>query len=65
MAGTSVGPDVSDETPVPTILERMMSVGMSEERARKLLAEGSIRVDGETVTDPDHRGGTRIISPAQ
>jgi hypothetical protein len=56
-----VGHDVSDEIPAPTILERMISAKMSEERARKHLADGSVRVDGGIVTDPDHRGGTRIV----
>ncbi len=38
---------------------------MSEERARKHLDEGRVRVDGEIVTDPNHRGGTRIVVTGQ
>ncbi len=43
----------------------MLSAVVSEERARKHLAGGRVRVDGEVVTDPDHRGGTRILITGQ
>ena len=35
-----------------TILERLVSIGLSEPRAAEHLRSGFVRVDGETVHDP-------------
>lgn len=37
-----------------TLLERMTAAGISEDRARKLITDGLVRVDGseEPATDP-------------
>jgi hypothetical protein len=55
---------VSDE---PTILDRLISAGISEERARDHLAVGRIRLDGEVVTDPATPAppGTRPVVTGQ
>lgn len=36
-----------------TVWDRMMAMGLSEDRARQHLADGRVLVDGEVVTDPD------------
>lgn len=38
-----------------TILARMVSAGMTEQRARHHLAAGTVHVAGRVVTDPDER----------
>jgi hypothetical protein len=35
-----------------TVLDRLLAAGISEDRALAHLAAGTVRVDGETVTDP-------------
>jgi hypothetical protein len=53
--------------PDPTILERMLAAGISEDRARAHLVAGRVRLDGETVTDPGRPApvGTRIVVAGQ
>lgn len=52
-------------TLTPTLLERMVSVRMSEERALTHIIEGRVHVDGQAVTDPGHRGGARVVIGSQ
>jgi hypothetical protein len=35
-----------------TVLDRLLAAGISEDRALAPLAAGTVRVDGQTVTDP-------------
>lgn len=41
------------EQPPATVLQRMTAAGVSEERAREHITRGAVRLDGESVTDPD------------
>ncbi len=42
------------DTETQTVWDRMMAMGLSEDRARSHLAEGRVQVDGQVITDPDH-----------
>ena len=45
---------VTDERPeIPTVFDRLVGAGLSQERIEQHLAAGRVRVDGEPVTDPD------------
>jgi hypothetical protein len=46
---------------VKTVLERMVAAKISEERALQHIHAGSVRVDGEVITDPAAPCGTRIV----
>jgi hypothetical protein len=54
-----------DSTSTPTLLERMISARISEERALRHITEGHVHVDGQAVTNPDRRGGTRVVIGSQ
>jgi hypothetical protein len=41
------GPDV------PTVVERMVAAGISEDRARAYVSAGAVLVESERVSDPD------------
>jgi hypothetical protein len=50
----------------PTLLDRLRAAGVSDERIQAHLAAGTIRLDGETMTDLDQPApeGTRpLIGP--
>lgn len=51
----------------PTILDRMTAAQISEQRARDHLEAGRVRLDGDTVTDPDAPAppGTCIVVAGQ
>lgn len=51
----------------PTILERMLAAGISEDRARAHLEAGRVRLDGDVVTDPNTPAppGTRPLLAGQ
>jgi hypothetical protein len=57
---------VSDEpesTP-PTVLDRLVAMTISEERALSHLKAGFIRVGGEIITDPNHvADGPIVVCP--
>ncbi|MEJ2865961.1 RNA-binding S4 domain-containing protein [Actinomycetospora flava] len=36
----------------PTVLDRLLAAGLSEDRARSWIANGGARVNGEPVSDP-------------
>jgi hypothetical protein len=40
--------------PAPTVLDRLVSAGLSAERAQAHLAAGLVRVDGQVVDGPGH-----------
>jgi hypothetical protein len=42
-----------DEQEVPTVLDRLLAAGMSEDRARQHLEAGVVLVDGEPASGPD------------
>ena len=45
---------VVDERPeIPTVFDRLLAAGLSQERIEQHLTAGRVRVDGELVTDPD------------
>jgi hypothetical protein len=41
------------EQPPPTVLDRLIAAGVSEDRAREWITSGGARVDGEVVTAVD------------
>jgi hypothetical protein len=44
---------VTDEHPeIPTVFDRLVAAGLSQERIEQHLTAGRVRVDGELVTDP-------------
>jgi hypothetical protein len=44
---------MTDERPhVPTVLDRLVVAGVSQQRIEQHLTAGRVRVDGELVTDP-------------
>jgi hypothetical protein len=44
---------VTDERPeIPTVFDRLVAAGPSQQRIEQHLAAGRVRVDGELVTDP-------------
>jgi len=44
---------VTDERPdVPTVFDRLVGAGLSQERIEQHLTAGRVRVDGELVADP-------------
>jgi hypothetical protein len=51
---------VSEEQ-VPTVLERLVAMSISEERALAHLRSGFVRVRGEPVTDASLRTGAPIV----
>lgn len=53
--------------PDPTILDRLLAAGIDEARARDHLEAGRVRLDGETVTDPETPApaGTRPVITSQ
>lgn len=40
--------------PIPTVLDRLTTAGLSDERARAHLAAGLVRVDGRVAEGPEH-----------
>ena len=40
--------------PSPTVLDRLVGSGISDDRARAHLAAGLVRVDGQVADGPDH-----------
>jgi hypothetical protein len=45
---------VTDERPdLPTVFDRLVAAGLSQERIEQHLMAGRVRVDGELVTDLD------------
>lgn len=48
-------------TTSPTVLDRLVAAGISEDRARHWVTSGGVRVNGEPVTDP----GTLAPVPAR
>ena len=54
--------DDSEQPPVPSVRERLRSVRMSDARIEQHHRDGTLRVDGEPVTDLDApEPGTRIV----
>jgi hypothetical protein len=48
------GDPVTDERPeIPTVFDRLVAAGLSQERIEQHLTAGRVRVDGELVTDQD------------
>jgi hypothetical protein len=44
---------VTDEHPeIPTVFDRLVAAGLSQERIERHLTAGRVHVDGELVTDP-------------
>ena len=43
---------MTDDQPVPTVLDRLFAAGLSEERIGQHLTAGRVQVDGEQVIDP-------------
>jgi hypothetical protein len=45
--------DERSDVCVPTVFDRLVAAGLSQERIEQHLTAGRVRVDGELVTDPD------------
>jgi hypothetical protein len=44
-------PVTDERADVPTVFDRLVAAGLSQERIEQHLAGGRVRVDGELVTD--------------
>jgi hypothetical protein len=57
---------VTDEQPVPTVLDRLTAAGLSPSRIELHTAAGRVTVDSEVVTDAHTPApsGTRIVITA-
>jgi hypothetical protein len=62
-AATAKGVLAAAESPVSTVLVRLIRAGISPDRAHAFIAAGAIRVDGKQVTDPNAPAGppSRIV----
>jgi hypothetical protein len=46
-------PVTDERSDVPTVFDRLVAAGLSQERIEQHLTAGRVRVDGELVADPD------------
>jgi hypothetical protein len=46
-------PVTDERSDVPTVFDRLVAAGLSQERIEQHLTAGRVRIDGELVTDPD------------
>jgi predicted rRNA methylase YqxC with S4 and FtsJ domains len=52
MTASMTAPTTAHATSAPTVLDRLIEFGITQERARRHLQEGRVYVDDVRVTDP-------------